>query len=71
MAGARAKKRHRAAFAYEARNLQREVILQRVSSCTENMGDLIILDTMVEAAVKARSFGFKFLLFLTDSLRPV
>ena len=35
------------------------------------MGDLIILDTMVEAAVKARSLGFKFLLFLTDSLRSV
>ena len=35
------------------------------------MGALIILDAMVEAVVKARSLGFKFLLFLTDSLRPV
>ena len=35
------------------------------------MGALIILDAMVEAAVKARSLGFKFLLFLTDSLRSV
>ena len=56
---------------YEARNMQGEVILQRVSSCTENMGALIILDAMVEAAVKARSLGFKFLLFLIDILRPV
>ena len=71
MAGARAKKLHRAAFAYEARNMQGEVILRRVSSCIENMGALIILDAMVEATVKSRSLGFEFLLFLTSSLRLV
>ena len=51
--------------------MQGEVILQIMSSCTENMGALIILDAMVEAAVKAKSLGFKFRLFLIDILRPV
>ena len=71
MIRARAKKLHRAAFSYEARNMQGEVILQRVSSCIENMVALIILNAMVEAAIKARGLGFKFLLFPIDSLRPV
>lgn len=45
--------------------------MQRVSSCTEKMGALIIQEAMVEAAIKARGLGYNFLLFLSDSQRLV
>ena len=71
VAGVRAKKLHRASFAYEARNLQGEVILQRVSSCTEKVGALLILEAMVDAVIKAKGLGYNFILSLSDSWRPV
>ena len=71
MARVRAKKLHRASFAYEARNLQGEVILQRVSSCTEKVGALLILEAMVDAVIKAKGLGYNFILSLSDSWRFV
>ena len=71
VAGVRAKKLHRASFAYEARNLQGEVILQRVSSCTEKVGALLILEAMVDAVIKAKGLGYNFILSLSDSWRFV
>ena len=47
------------------------MILQRVSSCIEKMGALLILEAMVDAIIKAKGFGYNFILLLSDSWRPV
>ena len=45
--------------------------MQRVSSCIEKMGALLILEAMVDAIIKAKGFGYNFILLLSDSWRPV
>ena len=69
--GARMKRLNRSCFAYEAKNLQGNVILQGVSSCTGKTIPLIIQEAMLEAAIQARELGCYNLLFLSDSNRAV
>ena len=42
-----------------------------MSSCTEKVGALLILEAMVDVVIKAKGSGYNFILSLSDSWRPV
>lgn len=69
--GARKKKARRCGFAYEAKNMQGNIIFQGVSSCGAETIPNAIQEAMVEAAIKARSLGFNQIQFLSNSRRSV
>lgn len=71
VAGARKKKARRCGFAYEAKNMQGNIIFKGVSSCAAETIPNAIQEAMVEAVIKARSLGFNQILFLSDSRRSV
>ena len=71
VAGARMKRLNRFGFAFKAKNLQGNVILQGVSSCTRKTSPLIVQEAMLEAAMWARESGCYNLLFLSDSFKVV
>ena len=71
MAEARLKRLNRAGFAYEAKNMQGDIILQGVSSCIRKTVLITIQEAMWEAAMKARDLGYNNFVFLSDSKRVV
>ena len=69
--GARLKKLNKSGYAYEAKTTQGDTILQLISSYTGQTVPVIIQEAMLEATIKARDLGYKYVLFLTDSRRAV
>ena len=68
---ARVKKFIRSGFAYEAKSMQTDVVLQGIASCTGIVVSITIQEAMIKVALKARSLGFNHILFLCDSRRAV
>ena len=58
VAAARVKRHNRTGFAYEAKSIQGDVVLQGITSCTGKVVSIAIHEAMIEAAIKARSLGF-------------
>ena len=71
VAAARVKKFNRFGFAYEAKSMQTDVVLQGIASCTGIIVSITIQEAMIKVAIKARSLGFNHILFLCDSRRAV
>ena len=71
VAAARVKKFNQLGFAYEAKSMQEDVVLQGIASCTGKVDSITFQEAMIEAAIKARSLGFNHILFLCDSKRAV
>ena len=67
IAGAKLKKTKRIAYAYEAKNLQGEIMFSGVASCAASSAYGAALEALVEAALKARNMGFHRVIFLSSS----
>ena len=65
IAGVRSKKT-RSAYAYEAKNLQGEIMFYGVASSAENSAYGAAQEALVEAALKARNIGFHCVLLLSN-----
>ena len=65
------RKFNRFGFAYEAKSMQADVVLQGIGSCIGIVVFITIQEAMIKAAIKARSLGFNHILFLCDSRRVV
>jgi len=71
VARARLKRLNRADFAYEAKNMLGDIILQGVSSCIRKTVPITSQEAMWEVAMKARDLGYNNFVFLGDSKRVV
>ena len=60
VAGARLKNLNRARYTYEAKTTQGDHILQGISSCTDQAILVIIKGAMLEATIKAKDLGCKY-----------
>ena len=67
IASAKLKKTGRSAYAYEAKNLQREIMFSGVASCAASSAYWAALTALVEVALKARNMGFHRVIFLSNS----
>ena len=71
IAGARLRRSKRTGYAYEAKDRQRNLIFNGVSSCGAANATQAVQEVRVEAAVKARSLGFSRVLVLTNCKRTM
>ena len=69
--GVKQKRLNRAGIAYEAKSMNEDTIMQRVSSYTVKPVLVTIQEAMLEATIKARNLGYTHFLFLSDSRRAV
>ena len=58
LAGAKRKRAKRSAYAYEAGNLQGEVVFCGIRSCATGSVAGAVQEAIVEAAVKAKNLGY-------------
>ena len=67
IASAKLKKTRRSAYAYEAKNLQGEIMFSGVASCAASSAYGAGLEALMEVALKARNMGFNRVIFLSNS----
>ena len=71
VAGVLRKRARRSAYAYEARNMQGEVMFTGVASSAAGTASGAAQEALMEAVIKARNFGFRRALFLSNCNRLV
>ncbi|XP_030966604.1 uncharacterized protein LOC115987239 [Quercus lobata] len=71
LAGAKRKRAKRSAYAYEARNLQGEVVFCGIRSCATGSIVGAVQEAIVEAAVKAKNLGYQQILMLSNCKKLV
>uniref|UniRef100_A0A7N2LH70 RNase H type-1 domain-containing protein n=1 Tax=Quercus lobata TaxID=97700 RepID=A0A7N2LH70_QUELO len=71
IAGVGRKKARRSAHAYEAKNMQGEIMFCGVACSATNSAYGAAQEALVEATIKARNAGFHRVLFLSNSRRLV
>lgn len=71
LAGAKRKRTKRSAYAYEARNLQGEVVFCGIRSCAAGSVAGAVQEAIVEAAVKAKNLGYQQILMLSNCKKLV
>lgn len=71
IAGIKRKKANRCAYAYEARNLQGNIIFIGAISCAAKTASGAIQEALMEAITKARNLGYQLILVLYNNSRLV